>query len=449
MKRCLHPFLFSGLALSLAFGGKLQAADPARRPNILIVVADDQGYADLGVQGCKDIPTPHIDSLAKNGIRCTSGYVSGPYCSPTRAGLITGRYQQRFGHEFNPGPAAKAGAAVGLPLTETTLPDRLKATGYATGMVGKWHLGYAAKFHPLQRGFEEYFGFLGGAHSYIDWEGDKANRILRGTGPVVEQTYLTDAFGREAVAFIDRHKTTEKPFFLYWTFNAVHLPLEATQKYLSRFPNLAGKRRTYAAMTSAMDDAVGQVLAKLRATGLEENTLIFYISDNGGPAANASSNAPLRGHKAQTLEGGIRVPFLVQWKGRLPAGKTYDRPVIQLDIHATALAVAGIEIKPDMKLDGVNLLPYLKGEKTAPPHDALYWRFGQQTAIRMGDWKLVRHNQGKDLELYNLAQDIGESKDLAATQPDKFKELKAAWDKWNSTLVKPLWGGRGKAKTKG
>lgn len=449
MRRSLICLVCPGLALLVTVAGVLpdsRAADPAKRPNVLVIVADDQGYGDLAVQGGKDIPTPHIDSLAKNGVRCTSGYVSGPYCSPTRAGLMTGRYQQRFGHEFNPGPAGKAGPDVGLPLTETTLADRLRAAGYATGMVGKWHLGYEPKFHPLKRGFDEYFGFLGGAHSYIDWEGDPRNRILRGTTPVAEQTYLTDAFGREAAAYIEKHRRGDKPFFLYWTFNAVHMPMEATEKYLNRFASIANpKRRTYAAMTSAMDDAVGVVLEKLRDSGLEENTLIFYISDNGGPAINASSNTPLRGHKAQTLEGGIRVPFFVQWKGHLPAGATYDQPVIQLDIHATALAAAGIKTSPDMKLDGVNLLPYLKGETKAAPHDALYWRFGKQTAIRMGDWKLVRHGQSDGLELYNLAQDIAESKDLASTERDKFAELKAAWDKWNSTLAEPLWGAPAKA----
>jgi arylsulfatase A-like enzyme len=328
-----------------------------------------------------------------------------------------------------------------LPLTETTLPDRLKAAGYSTGMVGKWHLGYEPKFHPLKRGFEEYYGFLGGAHSYIDWEGDKRNRIMRGTDPIVEQTYLTDAFGREAVAYIDRHKGGEKPWFLYWTFNAVHTPLEATEKYLARFPNITDKKRkTYAAMTSAMDDAIGSVLSKLRDSGLEENTLIFYISDNGGPPVNASNNGALRGHKAQTLEGGIRVPWMAQWKGHLPAGTTYDKPVIQLDIHTTAMGVAGLTPTPDMKLDGVDLMPYFMGKNSGTPHEALYWRFGDQTAIRKGDYKLVKHRDGKALELYNLATDIGESKDLVKAEPAKFNELKADWDKWNSELVKPLWG---------
>lgn len=442
MNAVLKTALLGCWALAwVLLGGTPPAAAQARqRPNILVIVADDQGYHDLGCQGCKDIPTPHIDSIARNGVRCTNGYVSGPYCSPTRAALMTGRYQQRYGHEFNPGPAARPGENIGLSLKETTLADWLKAAGYATGMVGKWHLGYEEQFHPLKRGFEEYFGFLGGAHSYLDWEA-RRQPILRGTAPVVEQTYLTDAFGREAVAYLDRHAKGDKPFFLYLAFNAVHLPLEATPKYLERFKSIADmKHRTYAAMTSAMDDAVGRVLAKLRERGLEENTLIFYISDNGGPPANTSSNFPLRGHKAQTLEGGIRVPWMVQWKGHLPAGKTYDQPVIQLDIHASALAAAGVTPPAEAKLDGVNLLPYLKGDQAGAPHQALYWRFGRQMAIRMGDWKLVRHNQSQDKELYNLAKDIGESHNLAAAHPEKVKELQAAWDRWNAELVPPSWG---------
>lgn len=435
MKRSVTSVLFLLLAAT--------AAVQAKAPNVIVIVADDQGYNDIGCHGCKDIPTPNIDSIAKNGVRCTNGYVSGPYCSPTRAGLMTGRYQQRFGHEFNPAPTTD----FGLSLQETTLADRLKAAGYRTGMVGKWHLGTPAKFHPLQRGFEEYFGFLGGAHSYLKWDGnDKRLAILRGTEPVVEQTYLTEAFGREAVAFLERQKDAGKPFFLYWTFNAVHMPMDATAKYLDRFKAIANdKRRTYAAMTSAMDDAIGLMLTKLRDLGHEENTLIFYISDNGGPAINSSNNYPLRGHKAQTLEGGIRVPYLVQWKGKLPAGKTYDRPVIQLDIHATALAAASVTPPADAKkLDGVNLLPYFLGEKPGAPHDALYWRFGQQMAIRMGDFKLVRHAQSKEAELYNLADDISESRDLSSANADKRKELQAAWDRWNAELAPPAWGGKGK-----
>ena len=412
------------------------AADD-KRPNILVIVGDDMGYSDIGVHGCKDIPTPHLDSLAKNGVRCTSGYVSGPYCSPTRAGLMTGRYQQRFGHEFNPGP--DPAGDVGLPLTEKTLPDRLKVAGYKTGMVGKWHLGTSEKMHPLSRGFDEFFGFLGGARSYFPLEKTNApGAMLRGFEKVAEEPYTTDTFGREANAFIDRH--AKEPWFLYLAFNAVHGPMHATEKYLARFPDVKDeKRRTYAAMMSAMDDAIGSVLKKLDEHKLTENTLIFFVSDNGGPTAvNASSNLPLRGFKAQTWEGGIRVPYLVQWKGTLPAGKIYDQPVIQLDIHTTALAAASA--MPETKLDGVNLLPHLRGEAKEPPHDALYWRFGDQMAIRSGNYKLVHGRGGEKRELYDLIADIGETKDLSAEKPDVFQQLSDKYEAWNSTLEKPRWG---------
>ena len=424
----------------MAFGvASLTHGAESTRPNILVIVADDQGYGDLGIQGGRDIPTPNIDSIARNGVRCTNGYVSGPYCSPTRAGLLTGRYQLRFGHEFNPG-GANASGDIGLTLNETTLADRLKAAGYATGMVGKWHLGSAPKFHPLQRGFDEYFGFLGGAHSYFE-VGQARDAVLRGTEPVDTVSYLTDDFAREAVAFIDRHQ--QQPFFLYLTFNAVHTPMHAPAKYQDRFASITNeKRRTYAAMTSAKDDAVGAVLTKLKDAKLDANTLIFYISDNGGPPVNGSNNGALRGFKAQTLEGGIRVPFFVQWKARLPAGVIYDQPVIQLDFAPTALAAAGAPAVTDTKLDGVNLLPYLTGDNKSAPHEALYWRFGQQTAIRMGNWKLVKHSQSETRELYNLSQDIGESTDLAKQNPEKFAELESAWKTWDSELVEPTWGGR-------
>ncbi|MEW6303130.1 MAG: sulfatase-like hydrolase/transferase [Verrucomicrobiota bacterium] len=442
----------------------MPAADATKRPNILLIVADDLGYGELGCQGNSQIPTPHIDSIAKNGIRFTSGYVSGPYCSPTRAGLMTGRYQQRFGHEFNPGPAQTAVNTFGLPLTETTIADRFKSAGYATGMFGKSHLGYEAPFHPLKRGFDEYFGFLGGAHSYLDASADAANPILRGTTQVSTLDHTTDAFGRETIAFIEKH--AKDPWFVYLPFNAVHGPLESTQKYLDRFKHIEDARRLrFAAMLSAMDDAIGAVLEKIRALKLEENTLIFFVSDNGGPTPSTTSgNGPLRGFKSQTWEGGIRVPFMVQWKGKLPAGKVYDHPIIQLDILPTALAAAGVSVKPEWKLDGVNLLPYLRGEKKGAPHQALYWRFGQQIAIRVGDWKLVKApGAGADAgeraakastagaHLYNLAKDIGEQTNLADKEPAKLKELAAAWDKWNAELIDPKWipnraGKKGKKK---
>ncbi len=434
------------LALLAAGPAEAAAGTRAKRPNILIILADDMGYADIGCHGCKDIPTPHIDSLAKNGVRFTSGYVSGPYCSPTRAGLLTGRYQTRFGHEFNPG--AKGGQ--GLPTSETTLANRLRDLGYVTGLVGKWHLGAGPKMHPLERGFQEFFGFLGGAHSYFV---ENAKTILRGKAPAEEKEYLTDAIAREAVSFIDRH--AKEPFFLYLAFNAVHTPMHAPAKYLDRFPKIDDKkRRTYDAMLSAMDDAIGKVLAKLREKGIEEDTLIFFLSDNGGPTMvgttiNGARNGPLRGSKRQLLEGGVRVPFLIQWKGRLPAGKTFGEPIISLDICSTALAAAGKQAPAAWQLDGVNLLPHLDGKAKGAPHEALFWRFGNQFAARKGDWKLVQYDS-TGVKLYNLKDDIGEAKDLAAQRPEVVRELRAAWDRWNSGMVPPLWGGgKKKGKKKG
>jgi arylsulfatase A-like enzyme len=434
------------LALLVALSPGRAAAEERRRPNVVILLADDLGYADAGFQGCKDVPTPSLDALARGGTRCTNGYVSGPYCSPTRAGLLTGRYQTRFGHEFNPGGM---GPDQGLPLSETTLADRLKAAGYVTGWVGKWHLGAAARYHPQKRGFDEAYGFLGGAHPYFPGKGAA---IYRGREVAEEKEYLTDAFAREAVAFIDRHK--ERPFFLYLAFNAVHTPMHATEDRLKKFTDIKDdQRRTYAGMLLALDEAVGRVLDKLRAAGLEEDTLVFFFSDNGGPTMpgttiNGSRNTPLRGSKRTTLEGGIRVPFVVRWKGRVPAGKTYDWPIIQLDVLPTALAAAGVEAKAEWRLDGVNLLPHLEGQNAAAPHEALYWRFGEQMALRQGDWKLVRydpvvdggHGQATPLRLYDLARDVGEANDLAAKQPEKVKELEAVWQKWNAQQARPLWG---------
>lgn len=423
------------------------------RPNVVVIVADDLGYGDLGFQGGKDIPTPHLDQLAQGGTRCTSGYVSCPVCSPTRAGLLTGRYQQRFGHEFNPGQQQDpvAHEAFGLPTTEITLANQFKVAGYKTGQVGKWHLGFSERFLPNQRGFDESFGFLGGAHTYLPPATQKKNGIFRNGQEITENEYLTDAFGREGAAFIERNAAS--PFFLLLTFNAVHAPLDTKPEKLEQFKQITDeKRRSYAAMLSSLDDAVGRVLSQLDKSKVTENTLVFFISDNGGPTqANASRNTPLNGVKATVWEGGIRVPFVVRWPGHVPAGKTYDQPVIALDVFATASAAIGVDLPKDRVIDSINLLPHLSGEAKTPPHDALYWRFGEQYAIRKGPYKLLKLRTGEE-HLFDLSQDVGEQKDLIADRAEIVTQLRADYAAWNSQLKKPLWpqgqGGGGQRRTK-
>ena len=406
-----------------------------RKPNVVVIVSDDQGFADVGFHGCTDIPTPNLDALAARGVRCSNGYVSGPYCSPTRAGFLTGRYQQRFGHEFNPGDSNREGEAIGLPVSETTIADRLKSAGYATGIVGKWHLGTAPKYHPQRRGFDEFFGFLGGAHPYFPGKGAP---IFRGTEAVDEKEYLTDAFAREAVAFVERHQ--ESPFFLYLSFKRRPIPrCTPTTSGSPKFKAIADvKRRQYAAMLTALDDGVGEVLATIRDNGLERDTLVVLFQrqrrpDDGRHHDQRLAQRPVPGLEAYHPRR--RHPRPVRRElagGRSRRGTVYDQPVIQLDVLPTALAAAGVDIDPSWKLDGVDLLPYLEGDPSAPPHDALFWRLGPQNAIRKGDWKVVQYDRTVDEpgersrgasgipvtapRLYDLKADPGESHDLAAEQ---------------------------------
>ncbi len=428
------PLPLLALALLILYGPALAHAADGRKPNVLVILSDDVGWGEYGFQGGKDIPTPNIDSIARNGVRFPQGYVSGPYCSPTRAGLMTGRYQTRFGHEFNSVPVT-----LGLPLTETTFADRFHALGYATCAIGKWHLGQKPEYRPMKRGYDEYFGTLANTPYYhpthfVD------SRISPDEREVTDNAfYTTDAYAERAVDWLEKHKNG--PWYLYLPFNAQHGPLQAPKKYLDRFPNIPeGQRRTFAAVMSALDDAVGRVLAKVREMGQEEQTLIVFTSDNGGPTpSTTSNNGPLHGFKSQTWEGGVRVPFCMQWKGNLPAGQTFDHPIIQLDVLPTALAAAGVATDPSWKLDGVNLLPYLTGKMSGTPHQTLYWRFGQQWAVRHGDWKLVVARTGSGQpELYNLAEDIGEQSNRAASNPEKVRELQALWDRWNAEQVPSL-----------
>jgi arylsulfatase A-like enzyme len=426
------------------------------RPNILVIVADDLGYGDLGVHGGKDVPTPNIDALAARGVRCTNGYVSAPYCSPSRAGLLTGRYQTRFGHEFNPhvGDETK----LGLPLDQRTIADHLRSANYATALIGKWHLGFSQEHQPQSRGFDEFFGFLVGGHNYLLHPDAKPrfgsahsyDMIYRGRQVQKLDGYATDLFTDEAIAFVDRNGA--KPWFLYLAYNAVHTPLEVLKKYGDRVPASITNpdRRGYLSLLIGLDDAVGRVMLRLRETGHEKDTLIFFFSDNGGPgrkpflAYNSAVNTPLRGDKGQTLEGGIRVPFFVSWPGKLPAGKTFDQPVTALDVLPTVCSAAGATLPAD--LDGLNLLPHLAGETDSVLHESIFWRFGPQKAIRQGRWKLVdwrdfetKRNSG--WELFDLANDSGEKNNLAASKPDLVAKMRADWDAWNSRNIAPLWPG--------
>ena len=423
--------LFAAALLPFVVAGRAVAA-----PNVIIFYADDLGWGELGCQGSRDIPTPNIDSIATNGIRCTQGYVAATYCSPSRAGLMTGRYPTRFGHENNAIAGEKSGT--GLSLRETTLPSRLKACGYDTICIGKWHLGHGAEYRPMARGFDEFYGTLANTpffHPTHFIDSRKSPDVVK-----VEDAgfYTTDAYAQRAVEWIEGR--TAAPWLLYLPFNAQHAPLQAPQKYLDRFAGITDqKRRTFAAMLSAMDDAVGQVLAAVRARGQEENTLVFFIADNGGPTQGTTShNGPLRGFKMTTYEGGPRVPFLVQWKGRLPAGTTYDLPVMNLDVSPTILAAAGKPIDGTEKLDGVDLLPFLTGKATGRPHETMFWRYGDQWAVRSGDWKLVVSRGGSGTpELYNLAADIGEKTDLAGSEAARVAELQKLYDGWNAQQAEP------------
>jgi arylsulfatase A-like enzyme len=428
----------------LWFVGFLLLTSPAlgadKKPNIVVFLSDDVGYAEYGFQGGKDIPTPNIDSISKNGVRFTTAYNAATYCSPCRAGLMTGRYPTRFGHEFN-GGGGKGGDNFGLSVNEKTMADRLKAMGYSTACVGKWHLGAGPKFIATARGFDEFYGTVANTPFFNPPNFIDTRKSTEVTPVKDDNFYTTDAYAARAVDWISKQEG--KPFFLYLPFNAQHAPLQATKKYLDRFPNIKDEtRKTFAAMMSAMDDAVGDVLAQIKKMGQLDNTLIFFFSDNGGPTKQTTSmNNPLRGFKATTLEGGIRVPHCAQWTGHIKAGSTYELPILNLDLLPTCIAAAGGKIEADWKLDGVDLMPFLKGDQKGTPHEVLYWRFGEQWAIRKGDWKLCANSIDgvKNVKLFNLKDDIGESKDLSSEQPEKRKELQAMWDKWSSEQAPPSW----------
>ncbi len=421
-------------------------------PNVVIILVDDLGYADVGFNGCKDISTPNIDKIATDGVKFTNAYVSYAVCGPSRAGLITGRYQDRFGFGRNP-LLAPNDINQGLPLSEETLAEALSKKDYKSIAVGKWHLGANLKQYPTQRGFTEFFGFLSGGHNYFPEKltlndisdvrtqyGGYSTKILHNKKRIEIKKYLTEELTDAAVDFIKRNK--DNPFFVYLAYNAPHTPLQATEKYLLRFKNIKNKkRRTYAAMVSSVDDGVGLVLEELKKLNIEENTIIYFLSDNGGPYLyNGSNNGELRDGKGSLYEGGIHVPFAMQWKGHIKP-HVYTKPIISLDIFATSTALANV--KPKNPIDGVNLIPFLTGQKNNSPHKYLYWRkFDQKAyAVRCDNGMKVVKYKSDDDKMFNLNKDIGEAKELEKNNSKDYRKLIKKYNSWQSLLIDPVFLG--------
>lgn len=472
---------------------KTQTVAAAAKPNIIVILADDMGYADISAYNIHRFSTPNIDRIGLEGVRFTDGYATAPVCGPSRAALLTGRYQNRFGFEYNNGPAQRDLAeGLGLAVGEITIAQLLKEDGYYTGMIGKWHLGSDKQFYPMNRGFDEFVGFLPGETSYIDPHlpgvhasygpiGDDAlavktpttvndddlggrlsriskafqrgplNQVIEGPNRQVvhnDQEYLTDYWGDRAVDFVQKQSKAGQPYFLYLAFNAPHAPHMVTAKYYDRFPQIQNhEERVYAAMIAALDDNVGRVLDAVAAAGQTNNTIIYFASDNGCAAyfPGLCSCTPLRGGKLSYYEGGVRVPFMMRWPGHIKAGLVYRDVVSLLDLLPTSVAAAGGKLPTDRVYDGVNLMPYLTGRKTGPPHNALEWRALPLFSIRQGDWKLwesVNDKTGKYGEyklLFNLKDDLNETTNLADKDPQKVKELEGLIHQWAKAMTDPKW----------
>lgn len=441
------------LALSLLCVSGAVVAD---RPNILIILADDLGYGDVGFTGSKEIKTPQLDALAKDGVVCENGYVTHSYCGPSRAGLITGRHQARFGMEIN-ATYSPYDRHMGVPETEKTFAKRLQGAGYRTGLIGKWHLGASPNHHPNSRGFDYFYGFLGGGHCYwpeqvtttaplllengkINYAANQGTEypLLRNNDSGEFTEYLTTALSRDAANFV---KEGDQPFCLYLAYNAPHSPLEAPKETIAKYSHIKDRnRRVYAAMVDEMDQGIGIVVDALKDSGKFENTLIFFLSDNGGvgtppwnPYESWADNGPFLQGKASWLEGGIHVPYIVHWPAGLPNPGIFKGLVSSLDITATAVALAGG--KPTGEpLDGVNLIPYLSGKKKGSPHEALFWRERDTTAwaVRTPQAKFVKNNWKNEICVFDMINDPYESTNIIEQSPEKRAALAKLWNAWNA-----------------
>ncbi|MFN3148407.1 sulfatase-like hydrolase/transferase [Bremerella sp.] len=455
------------------------APDLPQPPNVLLLVADDLGYAELGCQGNEAVKTPRLDAFSQTAVRCTQAYVTAPNCSPSRAGFLTGRIPLRFGYEFNPIGARNEDPQTGLPSKQQTMAEYLHDAGYTTGLVGKWHLGGAADFHPQRHGFDEFFGFLHEGHYFVPspwnetttWirrkglppghgdryevsenlvysshmghdepDYDANNPILREGQPVVETAYFTDAITREATSFIKRYRTS--PWFLYVAYNAVHSPLQAKNETLVHFSDERDiHRRIFLAMLYDLDQSVGQILEALEDTGQSQNTLVVFFSDNGGPTKETTaSNLPLRDGKGSMYEGGIRVPFLIRWPGKLEGGSLSESIISTLDLFPTLQDTIGV--KSQYPLDGIPITKAIESPESASGR-TLYWRQGKRAALRQGRWKIVAPNGYDDAskwQIFDLEADPGEAKDLSESQPyeQQMKDLLREWNALNQQMAEPL-----------
>ena len=464
--------------------------DTIKKPNIVVILADDLGKTDISLYGSPYLTTPHIDAIGKEGVIFSEGYVTAPICSPSRAGLLTGRYQQRFGYEYQPHerypqnrlelwffkhiintgdwlvadqnqfPRKSDQILQGLPPTEFTIAELLKKEGYQTGIFGKWHLGAHEQNIPINLGFDYHYGFYEAFTLYDDpnaenlinqqhtdfsndhiWgKGRSGTCAIRKNHQVIQETeFLTDKITEEAIQFMTANK--DRPFFTYIPYLTPHTPFQITKDYFDKFAHIKDRnKRVYYAMIASLDDAVGKIIATIKSLNLEENTIVFFLSDNGGATyTKATDNAPLKGGKFTNFEGGLNVPFMMKWPSRIPKGKIFSKPVISLDVFATTMAVANVNLPKDRVYDGVNLLPFLQEDNTDNPHEALYWRSRNHKAIRKGNWKLVMDEMSGNKALYQLSTDKIEAIDAQQQQPEIVQDLENTYNQWAQTLMPPLW----------
>jgi arylsulfatase A-like enzyme len=465
--------------------------DSIKRPNIIIILADDLGKTDISLYGSPPIQTPNIDSIGLKGMTFSEGYITSPICAPSRAGLLTGRYQQRFGFEYQPHdrypknriemfvykhfiakgdwlvadqvdfPAFEDIVKIGMPPSEVLLSEILQQRGYRTGITGKWHLGSGEHAIPSNRGFDQQYGFYEAYSLYMAdtsdanlinqrhtdfsdpfiWgKGRTGNCAIRRNDVVIdEKYYLTDRIAQEANKFIDENK--DSPFFLYVPFLAPHTPFQATKAYYDRLAHIEDRnKRVYNAMIWQLDDAIGSIIGHLEQAGLMDNTIIFFLSDNGGATyTGATDNAPLKGGKFTNFEGGLNVPFMVRWDGMIAPGSKHDHPVVSMDVFSTALQLAGIAPMKDRPIDGVSLLPVLVEGLAEPLHEMLYWRSGYNRAVRWGDWKLITDQLSGNRALYDLKNDKQERHNLYDQEPEVVKQMMKLHAQWESEMIDPQW----------